>query len=116
MRLLQRLVDDWRVISSLSASRASPTLSGPGDCCANAFPLFVLLRQVLSRIMILANLSVVLVSSCWPQKEWFMDILAFLVEEPLELLLLGNLLVKLACQEVSQRSGDAAISPLEVVK
>ena len=56
-------------------------------------PPFTLLRQVLSRVMALANLSSILVAPLWPQKEWFADLLAVLVEEPLGLLLLWYLLI-----------------------
>ena len=46
--------------------------------------LFALLRQVLLRVMLSTNLSLVLVAPLWPQKEWFAD----LGEGPLKLPLL----------------------------
>ena len=49
-----------------------------------AFPLFALLRQVLSRVLLSAELSVLMVLS-WPQNEWIANLLSLLVEEPLEL-------------------------------
>ena len=57
------------------------------DLSACDFPPFTLLRQVLLRVMLSANLSLVIVTPLWPQ-EWFADLLALLVEEPLELPLL----------------------------
>ena len=64
------------------------------DLNAYAFPLFTLLRQVLSRMMHLMNLSLFVVAPLLPQKEWFSDLLALLVKEPLEISLLWHLLVQ----------------------
>ena len=55
---------------------------------------FAVLSQVLSRVMFLTNLSLVLIAPFWPQKEWFVDLLALLIEKPLELPLLWNLLIQ----------------------
>ena len=46
------------------------------------------------RVMLSIRFSIVLVTLLGPQKEWFIDLLALLVEEPLELLLLLNMLVQ----------------------
>ena len=56
--------------------------------------VFALLKQVLSGVMLSRNLSMILVASLWPQKEWFADALVLLVEERLELPMLWNLLVQ----------------------
>ena len=42
----------------------------------------------------LTGLSSVLVAPLWPQKEWFIDLLSLLVDEPLKLLLVWKLLVQ----------------------
>ena len=65
------------------------------DVSAYTFPPFILLRQVLSRVMLLTNLSLVLVAHLLPQKEWFTDLLALRVKEPIKFPLLWNLLVQL---------------------
>ena len=61
----------------------------------NAFPPFSLLQQILSKLLLSRNLSVTLVTPLWPQKEWYPDLLALLVREPVELHMLWNLLVQL---------------------
>ena len=55
---------------------------------------FVLFHKVLSRVLLLTRLSLALIAPYWPQKYWFVDILALSVTEPLELPLLWNLLVQ----------------------
>ena len=45
-----------------------------------AFPPFALLHQVLLRVLHSQNLVKYLVTSLWPQKEWYSDLLALLVE------------------------------------
>ena len=62
---------------------------------AYAFFPFALLRQVLSRVMLSTNLSLILVAPRCPQKEWSADLLDLLVEEPLEVILPWNLMVLL---------------------
>ena len=42
-----------------------------------AFPSFALIQQVLSKVMISANLSMILGAPVWQLKEWFSDFLAF---------------------------------------
>ena len=59
-----------------------------------AFPPFVLIRQVLSRVLLSIGLSLILLALCWPQKEWFADLLSLLVDEPFKLLQVWNLLVQ----------------------
>ena len=49
-------------------------------------------------------------------QEWFAYLLALLVEEPLELPPAVESSGPAACQEVSQRSGDAMSSHVKVVK
>ena len=46
--------------------------------------LFSDLRQILPRVMLLANLSLVLVAPLWLQKQWFTDLLTHLVGKPLK--------------------------------
>ena len=46
---------------------------------------FALLRQVLSRVMLLTEPYMILVAPLCPQKEWFTGLLALVVEKPLEL-------------------------------
>ena len=48
---------------------------------SNLFPHFAILRQVLSRVMLLIDLFLVLVAPLWYQKEWFVDLLVLLSEE-----------------------------------
>ena len=57
-----------------------------GTISALAFLPFVLLGQILSRVILLTDLSLVLVASLWHQKVWFANLRAHWVEEPLELL------------------------------
>ena len=61
------------------------------------FPLFGLLRQVLSRVMLSCNLSMILVAPFGPQKEWFANLM---VEEPLKLPTGAA-----TCKKVSQETG-----------
>ena len=82
------------------------------DLNAYAFPPFAFLRQVLYRVMFFLQISVVLVVSLWPHMEW---LTVLLLGEPLELPLQWNLLVKPHIREF-QRSGDNAMSCMEVVK
>ena len=71
------------------------TFQRPWDhLSAYALPRFALLRQVLSRVLS-TGLSLVPVALLWPQKVWVTDLLSLLVGEPLELLLVWNLLVQL---------------------
>ena len=46
------------------------------------------------QFLVLTGLSLVLVALCWPQKDWFADLLSLLVDEPLELSQVWNLLVQ----------------------
>ena len=78
----------------MEAGRYSTFLGRSQILSTYTFPLFVLLRQVLSRVMLLTRLSLVVVAPCWPQKMWFAGLLSLLVEKPLELPLLWNLLVQ----------------------
>ena len=59
-----------------------------------AFSPFTFLRWALWRIMLSQNLTIIPDTPLWSQKEWFADFLTLLVEVPLELLLLWNLLVQ----------------------
>ena len=64
---------------------------------AYTFPLFALLRQVITQVLeseVLEGLWLLLVAPLWPQKEWFVDLLDLLVTEPLELPRVWNLLVQ----------------------
>ena len=56
--------------------------------------LYAQLRRVISQVLELEGLSLVLIAPLWPQKEWFADLLALLVVEPLELPRVWNLLVQ----------------------
>ena len=62
---------------------------------AYAFPPFALLHQVISQVMESEGLRSLVVAPLWPQKEWFADLLDFLIAEPLELPRIWNLLVQL---------------------
>ena len=57
------------------------------DLGAYAFTPFALLRHVFSSVIISTYL-LILVAPLRPQKEWFTDMLALLLDEPLELPLL----------------------------
>ena len=59
-----------------------------------AFPLFTLLRQVLSRVLTSTGLSLAPVALLWPQNEWFTDLLSLLADEPLKFPQVWNLLVQ----------------------
>ena len=59
-----------------------------------SFPLFSLHSQVLLKVLLSTNASMILVAPLWPQKEWFVDLLALPMEEPLELSMLWNLLIQ----------------------
>ena len=54
---------------------------------------WTLIRQVLSIVMLSWNLTMILVAPLWPQEEWFANLLALLVEVPLELPIPWNLLM-----------------------
>ena len=62
------------------------------DLDVYAFPPFAVLRQVINRVLVASRLRMTLVAPMWPQQEWYPDLLALLVEEPLELPLWRNLL------------------------
>lgn len=49
------------------------------------FPPFALLYQVLLRAHGLIGLSLLLVALCWPDKDWFPDLLDLFVKVPVEL-------------------------------
>ena len=57
---------------------------------ALAFPPFALIWQVLSRVLLSTGLSLVLVAQCWPQT----DLVSLLVDKPLKLPQVWNLLVQ----------------------
>ena len=83
-----------------------PTSLGPSvRYSAYAFLPFALLKQALSRVLLSTGLSLVLVASLWPQKEWFTDLLSLLVDEPLELLQVWNLLVQPQVRKFHQGLG-----------
>ena len=77
------------------------------------FHPFALLRQVLQRVMLSVNLSLVLVASLWPQKEWFAYLMVLLMEEPLELPLL---LIQPQTKKFHRGVRDTALSCIEVVE
>ena len=79
--------------SSSHGVEGSHFLSQLCDLSVWAFHPFSPQRQVLSRMLISRNLSVILVAPLWLQKEWFADLFLFLVDVPLELLKPWNLLV-----------------------
>ena len=62
------------------------------DLSAFTLPLFDILRQVLSRVMLSADLFLILIAPLWPQNEWFTDLLAPLIEElyKLELVIISS--------------------------
>ena len=80
---------------------------------------FTLLRQVLSRVLQSHNLSVILVALLWPQKDWFTDfvvvVVVVLVEEPLKLFMLWELLVHPHLRNF-HGTGVAMSSLLETIK
>ena len=65
--------------------------------------------------MLSRNLSMILVAPQWPQKEWFSDLLALMVEVPLELSMLGNLLMQPHIGKF-HKVGVTASSCLETIK
>ena len=65
------------------------------DLNAYAFPPFVFFIKYCPEYGLLKRLSLVLIAPLWPQKEWYANLLDLLVDEPLELPLLWNLLVQL---------------------
>ena len=50
-----------------------------------AFPPFPLVGRVVARVRETTNLSMTLVASLWPEKEWFADLLLLLTQPPLTL-------------------------------
>ena len=63
------------------------------DCLrAYAFPPFAMMRSVLNRVSISSQLELILFAPLWIQKEWFPDLLEFLVEPPIRLPLRRDLL------------------------
>lgn len=52
------------------------------DLDVYAFPPFNLIRRVLNRVLNAQRLRMTLVAPCWPQKEWFPDLLSLLVDLP----------------------------------
>ena len=73
---------------------ARRVLTPLGPDLAYTFPPFALLRQVLSRVLLLTGLSLVLVVLLWPCKDWFPDLLSLFVVERLRFLQVWNLLVQ----------------------
>ena len=59
------------------------SIDGMISVCRLRVSPFTLLRQVLSRVLLLTKLTLILVAPFCLQKGWFVDLLAFLVEEPL---------------------------------
>ena len=57
-------------------------------------PVFALIQQVLLSAMSLTNLSLMLVTPMGTQKEWFIALIVFQVEEPPELPMVWNVLVQ----------------------
>ena len=78
---------------------------GWDDLSIYAFSPFTLLRLVLLRVMLSQNLTKVLVTPLWRQKEWSADLLDPLVEVPLELPMLWNLLVQPHIKKIHQGWG-----------
>ena len=71
------------------------TFQHPWDhLSASAFPPFALLRQVLSRVLLSTGFPLVLVAPLWPDKGWFADLWSWLVNKPLGLPRLWDLLVQ----------------------
>ena len=67
---------------------------------AYAFPPCAILRLVINRVLMSSHLRLILIAPMWPQQEWYPDLLALLVEEPIELPLWRNLLRQLHTQAV----------------
>ena len=55
------------------------------DLYVYAFPLFDPLKEILLRVLISQNLSMILVVSLWPQKGLFSNLPSLLVDNPLKL-------------------------------
>ena len=65
-------------------SVGTDTMIQPWDSLqAYVFPLFSLLRRVLSKVHLSRNLEATLVTPFWPLKPWFPDLLELLVEVPI---------------------------------
>ena len=71
-----------------------------------ALPLFTFLFKVVLRVLLSARLSLVLVAPCWPQKDWFADVLTPLLAEPLKLPQLRSLLVQPHTWKLSSNSSE----------
>ena len=52
---------------------------------AYAFPPLPLIRRVINKVRASSNLRLFLIAPCWPQQEWFPDLLDLLTALPLEL-------------------------------
>ena len=55
-------------------------------------PLFALVRWVLKHVLMSYSLTMILVATPWPQKEWFPNLLPLLVEGPIQLPMFWSLL------------------------
>ena len=81
-----------------------------------AFSLFTFLCKVLSEVMLSCNSSMILVAPFRPQKEAFTDLQALLVEEPLKLPMLWNLLVQSYVRKFHWGGGVIVPTHLEIIK
>ena len=63
---------------------------------------FTLRCQIISQLMIASSLSVFIMTPLWPHQLWFLDLLFILVDEPLWLPMVWNLLVQLHVRKFHQ--------------
>ena len=80
-----------------------------------AFPPFALIRRVLNRLLASSGARMTLVAPFWQQKEWFPDLLSFLVDAPRKLPDWENLLRQPKSQIPPQRKVSEP-SRLEVIQ
>ena len=62
------------------------------DLDVYVFPPFAVIRLCINRVLMSRRTRVTLIAPKWPRQEWYPDLLALCVEEPLELPLWRNLL------------------------
>ena len=74
-----------------------------------AFPPFPVICLVINRMLMSKRTWMTLTTPKWPQQEWYPDLLALLVEEPIELPLWRNLLRQPHTQAVHDTPGRMSL-------
>ena len=79
-----------------------------------AFPLFALIQRAINWMMMSSGLTVILVAPMWLHRKWLLNFLFLLVDNPLQLPLVWNLLVQ--PHEIPSKPEHNQPSGLEVIQ